>query len=224
MNEQSNRPELRGSNRKTVNVWKWAFFFLVFILISLSILFVTRIQPVRINQTTQERMISSEDTIELSTRMNKENTEQLMNTYLAHAAGEDYEGYHISLTDQLEIRGTVDFFGFQVPFSLYLEPYVMENGNIQLRGEGVEVADLSLPVSLVMRLIGNQVDFPNFIAFDSEAQIIAIHLDELTQDYNFDVEMTTINLADSVIELNLRVNEEAMIEQIQLDNMNELDE
>ena len=104
-------------------------------------------------------------------------------------------------------------FGTEVPFSLLFDPYVMENGNVQLRGKSVEVANFSLPVHLVMRLLGNQINFPDFIAFDSESQIIVLNLNELSMDLSFDLEMTQIDLINDVIEFNLQINEDVISEQ-----------
>ncbi len=204
----------RHAKNVRFNGWKWAFIALASVLAGLFFLFVGALQPVEVGAPNQSLAEPAEETFELSTRLNKEDTEQLINAYLSQAAGRDYDNYSIALTDQLEIRGALEFLGYDIPFALFLDPYVMENGNVQLRAEAVEVADYSLPVSMVMRLVGNQVAFPDFIAFDSEAQIVVIHLDELTEAYNFDIEMTTIDLMDNVIEMNLRIDEQTAFEQL----------
>ena len=136
-----------------------------------------------------------------------------MNTYLTYSIGEEFENYHIELSDALEINGKLNVFGTEVPFSLLFDPYVMENGNVQLRGKSVEVANFSLPVHLVMRLLGNQIKFPDFIAFDSESQIIVLNLNELSMDLSFDLEMTQIDLINDVIEFNLQINEDVISKQ-----------
>lgn len=211
MNDIANREQRK---QQKVNGWKWAFILLVIFIGFLFLLFIWAIQPVEKSPSSQPTSELSGETIELTTSMEKEEVEQLINMYLTYSIGEEYADYRIVLTDQLEIHGILEFLGFDVPFALFLDPYVMENGNVQLRGKAVEVANFSLPVSLVMRLVGNQVAFPAFIAFDSESQIIVIHLDQLTAEDNFAVEMTTIDLNDGLIELNIRFDEEVILEQI----------
>lgn len=220
MNDKQRRSTLRD-NKQAVNGWKWAFFILLaFVLGVIGYLFIN-IQPVSINEQHTTPLETSEESIELSARMNTQDTEQMINTYLRAAMEDDFENYRVALTNQLEIHGDISIVGLDVPFSLYLDPYVTDNGNIQLRGESVELANLSLPVSAVMSLLGNQLDIPDFIAIDSESQIIAIHLNELMTDYNFDIEMTQIDLDEGVLGLNLQVDEGTLQNQIQNNNTQE---
>lgn len=223
MNDEE-RKESRKSTNKQVNGWKWAFIALVALILS-SIFFLLRaLQPVEVSEPNRNQNLISQEAIELSTSMNKEDTERLINTYLTFQLGEDYENYDVVLSTQLEIHGGLEILGAEVPFTLFFDPYVMENGNVQLRGEGVEVANFSLPVNLVMRVVGNQIAFPEFIALDSEAQMIVINLNELSEDFNFDFEMTQINLIDNVIELNIRMDQTTIFDQIQIEKINEVEE
>lgn len=220
--QENNQPRRQQKeNQTSINGWKWAFILLVTLIIGLFIYLAVLIQPVSINEPNREPIpAATENDIELSAQMNKADTEQLINTYLNEAIGEDFKNYHLALTDQLEIHGYIDVFGLEVPFALYLAPFVQENGNIQLRGESVELANFSLPVSGVMSLVASQIEFPEFIALDSEDQVIFIQLNKLTEAFNFDIEMTKIDLEADELELNLRVSEEAMLEQIQLESSN----
>lgn len=219
MNENQRRSTQQ--NNKKVNGWKWAFLVLVGLILGFFIYLTVNIQPLSVNEQNNTPLNERDEDIVLSTSLNNEDAEQLINTYLDAAVGEDFESYDVRLTNQLEVHGDIAFLGFDVPFALYLDPYVIENGNIQLRGERVELANFSLPVSGVMSLLGNQIDFPDFVAIDSDRQMIAINLNELTADYNFDVAMTQIDLEAELIELNLRVNEGTLTNQIELDSSNE---
>jgi uncharacterized protein YpmS len=214
MNEQQTRSNQQNQKR-TGNGWKWAFFILLALVLGFFAYLAINLQPVSVNEQNDTPTMTTDDTIVLSASMNTEDTEQLINTYLEAEMTEDFEGYTVALTNQLEIHGDITILGFAVPFSLYLDPYVTENGNIQLRGESVELANFSLPVSGVMSLLANQMDFPDFVAIDSGRQIIGINLDELTTEYNFDIEMTQINLEEGMLGLNLRVDEGTITNQLQ---------
>lgn len=217
MDDNPRRSEQRNNNRE-VNGWKWAFLILLVLIIGFFGYLAINLQSVSINEQNTTPLDPTDESIELSASMNTEDTEQLVNTYLDAAVEEDYT---VALTNQLEIHGNIAILGFDVPFSLYLDPYVTENGNIQLRGESVDLANFSLPVSGVMSLFANQMDIPDFVAIDSESQIIAINLNELTAELNFDIEMTQINLEEDVLELNLRVNEGTLADQIQFESNNQ---
>lgn len=217
MDDNPRRSEQRNNNRE-VNGWKWAFLILLVLIIGFFCYLAINLQSVSINEQNTTPLDPTDESIELSASMNTEDTEQLVNTYLDAAVEEDYT---VALTNQLEIHGNIAILGFDVPFSLYLDPYVTENGNIQLRGESVDLANFSLPVSGVMSLFANQMDIPDFVAIDSESQIIAINLNELTAELNFDIEMTQINLEEDVLELNLRVNKGTLADQIQFESNNQ---
>ena len=222
MNDEERR-ESRKSQNKKINGWKWAFIAIIVLILSSLLILIRAFQPVKISESNRNPNVVSQENIELSTSMNKEDTERLLNAYLSSSLDENFGNYHIVLSNQLEIHGGLEILGAEVPFIIFFDPYVMDNGNVQLRGEGVEVGNFSLPVNLVMRLVGNQIDFPEFIAFDSESQMIVINFNELNSDVNFDIEMTQIDLIDNVIELNLHLDERSILDQIQIEGSNEIE-
>jgi uncharacterized protein YpmS len=222
MDDNKTRSYSRKNNRSPINGWKWAFIFLVALLLGFFIYLGINTRPAMVNEpNTMAFTTSEEEEIELLTRLDKKEMEQIINTYLEAEMGADFENYTITLTEQLEVHGQIEILTFDVPFSLYLEPYVTENGNIQLRGEEVEVGNFSLPVSSVMSLMARQMSVPDFIAVDSEQQRITINLNELSAANEFGVEMTKIDLEADEIELKLHVNKRIITDQIQKESHNE---
>lgn len=212
MNEEIKKESRQSTNNK-INVWKWAFIALAAIILSSLFLLFRALQPVKVGEPNQNPSVVYQDDIELSTSLNKKDTEKLLNTYLSFSLEDDFENYYVKLSENLQIEGRLKVLGSEVPFTLLFDPYVMDNGNVQLRGKGVELANFNLPVNLVMRLVGNQIDFPEFIAFDSESRMIIINLNELSKDFNFELEMNQIDLINDVIELNIRLDENTIMKQ-----------
>ncbi len=222
MDDNKTRSYSRKNNRSPINGWKWAFIFLVAFLLGFFIYLGINTRPAMVNEpNTMAFTTSEEEEIELLTRLDKKEMEQIINTYLEAEMGADFENYTIALTEQLEVHGQIEILTFDVPFSLYLEPYVTENGNIQLRGEEVEVGNFSLPVSSVMSLMARQMSVPDFIAIDSEQQRITINLNKLSATNEFGVEMIKIDLEADEIELKLHVNKRIITDQIQKESHNE---
>lgn len=218
MSKEMNRSQNTKNSRNGLNLWKWAFISLVAFLVGLFVLFIKSIQPVRTNHVADPTPVNQEEVVILSTAVNKEDAEWLMNTYLNETIGEDFSAYDIRLTDQLELHGSIEFFSLEIPFSLYFALYVLENGDLQLRGESVQLANISLPVSTVLSLFANQVEIPEFMDIDSQQQIILVHLSELTNEYTFDVSISKIDLADDIIEVNLYLDEQSIYENLQSSN------
>lgn len=214
----SQRNSNESPKNKSINIWKWAFIAIVIVIILFIIYFIIALQPVSQNNPNQMEQpttnSANDESIALSTSMQAEDAEQLINTFLQTTLGEEFQDFHAVLSNQLEFHGSITFIGLDIPFSLYLRPSVLPNGNIQFHGETVKLASLDLPVSTVMALLSNQVDFPNFIGIDSEEQTLTIALDQLTADFQFAIEMTQFNLEapDNQLALDLYIEEDLIIE------------
>lgn len=202
------------SNKPKVNGWKWSFITLVLLIIGFIVYLGFLLQPVLTNQSETEPIVTEVDQVSLTTSLTKEDTELIINEYLSKAMGNEFESYSIALSDALEIHGEMNILSFDVPFTLYFSPYALENGNIQLRGETVELANFSLPVSGVMSLLAQQLALPEFIAIDSNAQMIEIDLTELMQDYSFDLTVDQIDLEQDIIQFNLGIDKDSLTSQL----------
>lgn len=205
-NNDSNKPKFNG--------WKWSFITLVLLIIGFIVYLGFLLQPVSTNQSETEPIVSEVDQVSLTTSLTKEDTELIINEYLSKAMGNEFESYSVVLSDDLEIHGEMNILSFNVPFTLYFSPYALENGNIQLRGETVELANFSLPVSGVMSLLAQQLALPEFIAIDSNAQMIEIDLTKLMQDYSFDLTVDQIDLEQDIIQFNLGIDKDSLTSQL----------
>lgn len=196
-----------------INGWKWAFIAIVLFIIGFIVYLFFLIQPYSTNRT-EVNESSIEEELTLSTSVNKEDAEVIINSYLASSIGEDFETYEIVLTDKLEIHGTISVLTVDVPFVLSFAVYAMEDGNLQLRGESVELANISLPVSAVMSLFARQMTIPTFIEINSVSQMITIHLDELMHKNAFGLSVKQVDLERDIIEFNLRFKKDLLTDQL----------
>ena len=94
MNEDLKR-EKHLSTSQQVNIWKWAFITLSVLILSLVFFLIRILQPIEVSESNRNPSVISQDTIELSTSLNKNDTEKLLNTYLTYSIGEEFEHYHI---------------------------------------------------------------------------------------------------------------------------------
>lgn len=208
--------EQRRANKNTdkqgTNLWKWAFIGLVTVLLFVVFQLFNAVQPVSINEPNQDVISYGDEQMTVTATINREDTEQFMNTFLTATLAEQYSNYYVEVNEQLNIHGDLEIFSFTVPFMLTFDPYVLENGNVQLRADAVQLSSFSLPVGAVMSLLGNQLEVPDFIAIDSDSQIIVLNLNELAEDYNVAVELLRIDLPEDEIEMNLKIHEDMILE------------
>lgn len=212
MNTNQTRSDIDSSKQK-INGWKWAFITLVLLLVGSIIYITSLLRPISTNQIKTEEVIETRDKVSLTTSLSKSDAELIINEYLEEAIGEDFEGYNIVLSDDLEIHGNITILNFDVPFKLFFSPYALENGNIQLRGKTVELANFSLPVSGVMSLLTRQLDLPEYILVNSNTQIIEIDLVSLMQNNSFDIAVDQIDLEQDIIQFNLGFNKNILTNQ-----------
>lgn len=198
------------SSKPKINGWKWAFITLVLIIFGGLVYLFFLMRPLTTAQIETEEVAQRGEQVSLTTSLTKSDTEAIINEYLDETIGQDFEAYNIVLSNDLEIHGEMMIFNFDVPFKLFFSPYALENGNIQLRGESVELANFSLPVSGVMSLLARQLDFPEFIAVNSNTQIIEIDLEDIMQDYSFDLAVDQIDLEQDIIQFNLSFDKDIL--------------
>lgn len=205
----------RAKNREkksSVNWWKWAFLGLVLVLILFVVQLMGSIQSVSINEPNNNEVTHTDQEMVFTTTANREDTEQFINTFLSTVLDEEENNLSVELKDQLLVHGQLEVFQLNVPFTISFDPYILENGNVQLRASAVELGSFSLPVGATMSLVADQFNVPDFIAIDSEEEMIVINLNEFNTEQNISVEMVRIDLPEDEIQMNLYIHEDEIID------------
>ena len=205
----------RAKNREkksSVNWWKWAFLGLVLVLILFVVQLMGSFQSVSINEPNNNEVTHTDQEMVFTATANREDTEQFINTFLSTVLDEEENNLSVELKDQLLVHGQLEVFQLNVPFTISFDPYILENGNVQLRASAVELGTFSLPVGATMSLVADQFYVPDFIAIDSEEEMIVINLNEFNTEQNIGVEMVRIDLPEDEIQMNLYIHEDEIID------------
>ncbi len=211
MNENRSQKQKRG-----INGWKWAFLSLVsFLLIGVFLLF-RALTPETIKETEQVEDLPAREEIIIQSSMTTEDAERLLNQYLVQSEAEENGTFELAITDQLEITGAFELFNQIIPYQLSFDPYVTEEGNLQLCVDTVNLASISMPVSTVLSLFAKGIDLPFYIGIDSETQLILVNFQALRNYYDMGIEMTKIDLESNDIQLNLLINQDTLIHAMDL--------
>lgn len=197
--------EKRSQNKRTVNIWKWAFLILLSIVIGIMVWLFTQLMPVTQGEPNLETIDTSGDiTFEVNT--SKENVNLLVNSYIDEELSNGDVTYQFVLEDQAVFSGTFQLFGYDVPFALYLDPFVMENGNLQFRASQLSIASLNLPITFAMNQIESQLTtIPDWVAIDSEAETIVFNLNEFTLESGIYFSANRIDLEADDIRMNVHI-------------------
>ncbi|MDN6218505.1 MAG: YpmS family protein, partial [Enterococcus sp.] len=96
----------------------------------------------------------------------------------------------------------------KVDFYLYFDPYVMDNGNVQLKARDLSIGSLNLPVSQVMATVKRGYKFPKWVAIDPEEQTIVLKLNEFKMSNGMFIKANHIDLVGDDIQFSLYLPKE----------------
>lgn len=188
---------------KQINPWKAAFFCLLVVVLGTGAFLTSRIFAIREpNYTATPEVPRNGDPI-LTITTNKEKVNQVIDYYLEEYLDNSDIQYHFALENEAMLTGEFEILTFPVTFYLYFDPYVMENGNVQLRAKSLSIGTLNLPVSEVMKMVKRNFKFPEWIEVNSEEQNIMIRLDKFQMGNGLFMKANRINLLDDEIQFSL---------------------
>jgi uncharacterized protein YpmS len=190
----------------------WAFLILLGIIISLSIWVIVRLQPSNSDYTGEQAgdVTVIEDSLSFEVVTDKNQLNRVINLYLEEELDEQFTGYNVMIDEDVQLSGALQVFGFDVDFLLRMDPYVVDDGNLQLRATSIQLGSFDLPIGIAMSVLSQQLDLPHWIRVDSEQQMILVALNEFQLENDVQFAMQRIDLQEDDIRLNIILPEEAV--------------
>lgn len=191
-----------------LNPWKAAFLFLVAVLIGGFLLLFTRLTQERenVSQIIAENVVREGDPV-ITINSNKEQVNRFVDFYLANLQKDAEQQYQFVLKNEALLTGEFDLLGFPVSFYLYFDPFVMANGNIQLKAKSLSIGALGLPINQVLKMIQNNSKIPEWIDIQPKEEMIILRLDQFELKNGMFFRADKINLVDNEIQLNVYLPE-----------------
>lgn len=198
--------------RQKASGWKWAFYILLGLILALFGWLIWRLQPVDDHLGPAETInrVETEGELTFLLSTDKAQLNQLVNLYLEENLENYFEGYTLSIDENVELGGTIEVIGFSVNFTLQMQPLVMENGDLQLRAEGIQLGSFDLPLGLTLNILGQQLELPEWVRIDSEDEYILVALNEFELENGMHFAMDKINLEEDDIRVTIFLPQEAM--------------
>lgn len=190
--------------KKKMNIWKLAFLVLVGLLLGSGIFVGSRIfQQRETNLPASAETAVQKGTSVVTISTNKQKLNTMMAYFLDNFQKNSDIKYQFYLENQALLSGNFKLLGSKVNFYLYFDPYVMENGNVQLKATDLSIGTLNLPVSQVMAAIKRSYDFPSWVSISPSKQTIVLKLNKFEMQNGFYVKADHINLVDDDIQFSL---------------------
>ncbi len=200
------KPSSAGSGLKKLlkNPWKLAFLVLIGLLLGASIFLISRMTTGREpNYQGREETVSSEQEATFQVQLKKQQVNQIISYYLNDFLKDSGVQYDFYLEDRALLNGTFKVLGYDMQFYLYFDPYVTEEGNIQLKATSISIGSLPLPISEIMKYVAKDFDVPKWVEVLPKEQTIILHLDEFKLQNGMFVKAEKINLIDDDIRFNV---------------------
>ena len=191
-----------------LNPWKAAFLFLVAVLIGGFLLLFTRLTQERenVSQIIAENVVREGDPV-ITINSNKEQVNRFVDFYLADLQKDAEQQYQFVLKNEALLTGEFDLLGFPVSFYLYFDPFVMANGNIQLKAKSLSIGALGLPINQVLKMIQNNSKIPEWIDLQPKEEMLILRSDQFELKNGMFFRADKINLVDNEIQLNVYLPE-----------------
>lgn len=181
------------------NPWKSAFLILVAILIGFSLLIGYRISTPRMSYNDSIPKVATKETAIFDINMKKKQVNEVLNFFLDDLMKESGVDYSFNLENDALIDGTFNLLGHETHFYLYFDPYVLHDGNVQLKAKSLSVGSLNVPIPAMINYISSTTDLPNWIEINADKQLINLHLDKFKMENGMSIKAKKINLIDDEI-------------------------
>lgn len=203
MKQETNDADKKSPSKK-MNYWKIAFLVLVGILLGTTAFFASRVFQQRESGITESaELVKRDGNPVLTINSNKSQVNQLIDFYLTDFQKDQEVKYNFELRNEALLTGQFTVLNFPITFYLYFDPYVTEEGNVQLKAKSLSIGTLDLPTSEVLKMIKRSFKFPEWIEVNADEQIILIRLDQFRMQNGLFIKANKINLVDDEIQMSL---------------------
>jgi uncharacterized protein YpmS len=176
------------------NNWKRGFF----LLLGLNLLFVvillwTVLVPEG-NQPKNNIKPPNNQTVSFHVKSNKNDLNMLINHYLKEETADSPIAYRVILGDEVELYGTLPLFSEKINLKLTFEPEALPNGDLVLKQKSISIGSLRLPVSYVLKFIGDNYKIPKGVDIRPNDKQIYVHMQQLNLKSNIRIKVNKFDL------------------------------
>lgn len=201
MRQQEKSQRQQKTKSKKINWWKYACLILVAIILGFGIDLGRKIYAPVKSPAGIEKTITKSPSFAI--KLNKNQVNAIVAYSLSNYLKKSQIKYTFQLKDQAVLKGEFKLLGYPVQFLLYFDPYVMNNGDVQLRARHLALGQLELPIGTVMNYISHSYKIPKWVKLDSKSKTIDLKLNEFKTKQGIQFKATKIDLVNDEIDLNV---------------------
>lgn len=199
-----NQTTSKSFSLKKINGWMVAFFVLLGVVVGSGIVVANRIlEPREVLTSNSAKLVERDGSPVVTIESTKQQVNELIAFYLQDYSEKSGLDYTFTLENQALLNGQFKVLGMPVNFYLYFDPYVMENGNVQLKAKSLSIGTLGVPIKEVMKLVKRSYKLPSWIEIKPSDGTVLIRLDQFRMQNGLFIKAEKIDLVDDKIKASL---------------------
>lgn len=199
-----NQTTSKSFSFKKINGWMVAFFVLLGVVVGSGIVVANRVlEPREVLTSNSAKLVERDGSPVVTIESTKQQVNELIAFYLQDYSEKSGLDYTFTLENQALLNGQFKVLGMPVNFYLYFDPYVMENGNVQLKAKSLSIGTLGVPIKEVMKLVKRSYKLPSWIEIKPSDGTVLIRLDQFRMQNGLFIKAEKIDLVDDKIKASL---------------------
>ncbi len=111
--------------------------------------------------------------------------------------------YAVVLDDYIYLKGGLLVFNREIPFQMVFHPHVNKEGGLTLQEKETSLGKLQLPGAVVLSLIDEQIDFPEWVTVKPTQQEVIINVKKIELQKGMQLSVYRFDLKKDQLEFNL---------------------
>ncbi|MBL1224644.1 YpmS family protein [Enterococcus sp. BWR-S5] len=204
-----NKQLKNDSTGKKINPWKIAFLAIIGVLAGIVLFIGIRVTQVREPDFDSSKAVQRSGNPVLTIQSNKQQINELIDFYLEDFQKGSEVTYDFYLENEAMLTGSFKILGHPIQFNLYFDPYVMDDGNVQLKAKSLSIGTLGLPIRDILASVQRDYKLPEWVEVMPEEKYILLRLDKFQMQNGLFIRADKINLIDDDIRVSIYLPEEA---------------
>ncbi|WP_342511736.1 YpmS family protein [Sporosarcina sp. FSL K6-1522] len=191
-----------------MNRWKLSFFALAGLIVAAVAYLIFLIgSPASSEPLPDAKVLDGSDYV-LEVEATKEDFEGIANTYIKKAMKGEPLPVKMEVGKDVTLFSEMTVFSYTLPVIMHFDPIVREDGNLILKQSSMEVGQLNIPPSTVLKILRDSVKLPPWMIVRPKEEELFIDLSKIAISDDLQVRAKTFNLEENEIILEIIIPKE----------------
>lgn len=141
----------------------------------------------------------------LTVKATKEDVEGIANTYIKKAMNKEPLPIVMEVRDDIVLKSELTVFSYTLPVIMHFNPVVREDGNLTLKQSSLEIGQLNIPPSTVLKILRDSIKLPPWMIVRPKEEEVFIDLNALPISGDIRVQAKQFDLENDEILLEIMI-------------------